>query len=427
MALRRRAPLLTALALAALSISGVSAPRLALAQPAAPPPAKPAAQPPPPAKPPAPPPPAGKKADVEFDPDAKPKEAPPPPPLPPPEPGQWGVGGTEEEGKFSPENKRKKDEEARKAKEAEEDKKPADLGPERRASLDTVIGFGGMRYIVDNKSTADYLRSTTGASFVFGFTWRVAEIWTLGARFPFTRASVAQPGSAAYNTFASGNLELLVSPSFQLTSRMRLPAQVSLFLPTAQGDHFPKLGPDQKIPVAQQLMNQSSSYARGWEEMPLFATRRVGFRLAGGITYDSGPIHVTAGTKIDLMLKVGGGDPYTDMAMVPQYVTVGATYAWVTHGSFHYSFLDGRVEPGLRAWLAVAKMPVHTLLGTDESGVQFVLEPQVNGRFPIGVEKKMAVKAGLGMILPVSGPLGGAIGQFGTSIKGFRINAAFDF
>jgi hypothetical protein len=37
------------------------------------------------------------------------------------------------------------------------------------------------------------------------------------------------------------------------------------------------------------------------------------------------------------------------------------------------------------------------------------------------------VKAGLGFILPAGGPLGGANAPFDASIKGFRINAAFEF
>ncbi|APR74844.1 Hypothetical protein A7982_00190 [Minicystis rosea] len=411
MAHRRRAAAITALAFLALPLVLESA---ALAQ--APPPAKGPVIVPPPAKPP----PAkggGKKTDAEFDPDAKPAE---PPPLPPTEAGQWGVGGKEEEGKFAPGGDKKKLEAEAKQKEKEEDKKPVDLGPARRAWLDTVIGFGAMRYIVGDSGGENARTNTTGASFIFGFSWRVADIWTLSARFPFTRASVDGP-AGAYNTFAVGNLELNAKPSFQLTRNLRLPAEIGLFLPTAQGDSFPDTtSPDKALSVAQMLMNQSASYARGWEEMPLFATRRFGLRLGAGITWDKDEMHVTAGTRFDLMPKVGGGDAYMG------YNIAGVTYAWVTQASFHYSFFDGKLEPGLRAWLAVAKLPIHTLT-RDDSGAQFVLEPQVNGRFPINADKSMAVKAGIGMILPVAGPIGGSGAPFDAAIKGFRINAAFEF
>ena len=120
------------------------------------------------------------------------------------------------------------------------------------------------------------------------------------------------------------------------------------------------------------------------------------------------------------MLKVGGGDAYAG------YSIASPTYAWVTYASFHYGFFEGKLEPGLRAWLAVAKLPVHTLTH-DYSGPQFVVEPQINGRFPVNEAKTMAVKAGLGFILPVSGALGGGGAPFDAAIKGFRINAAFEF
>lgn len=399
---RRVVPFLALVSLVTTALP-LLAPRPALAQPKAPP-----------AK--APP---GTKTDMEIDPDAK-KE--PPPPLPPPEPGQWGVGGKEEEGRFAPgDNNKKKEEEQSKKKEAEEDKKPVDLGPPRVASLDTVIGFGTMRDVTNDSGGKNNGRtSSAGASFIFGFSWRFADIWTVGARFPFTRASVDGPGGA-YNTFSNGNLELLVKPSFQLTRRLRLPAQLSLFLPTGQGDFFPDMtATDKKIPLAQAQLNQFASYSRGWEEMPLFAPHRFGMRLGAGITWDTAEMHVAAGTRLDLMFKTGGGEPYTG------YTISSPTLAWTTYASFHYDFLDGMVEPGLRAWLTYASLPVTS--GTrDYSGAQFVLEPQVNGRFPVNAAKTMAVKAGLGFILPVSGHLGGAGAPFDASIKGFRINGAFEF
>jgi hypothetical protein len=363
------------------------------------------------------------KTDMELDPDAKPAPPPEPPPLPPPAADQWGVGGKDEEGKFAPPSKKKAEDEQR-AKDAEDDKKPVDLGPARSASLDIVAGFGTMRDITHNSGGPDNGRTAvTSGSFIFGFNWRFAEIWTVGLRFPFTRASVDIPPTGSlptdhYNTFASGNLELLVRPSFQLTRHLRLPAQISVFMPTAQGDFFPdQAAADKKVPLAQGLMNQAASYSRGLEEMPLFASKRFGFRLGAGITWDNGPFHVAAGTKLDVMLKIGGGDAY------PGYEITSPTLAWVTNGSFSYSFLDGKVEPGMRVWLAYATLPIHTMV-TNFSGAQFALEPGVNGRFPIGADKSMAVKAGVGVILPVGGPVGGGND---SAIKGVRIGAGFEF
>lgn len=376
---------------------------------------------PPPAKPPAAK--HEKTPDAEYDPDAKPKE---PPPLPPADPNAWGVGGKEEEGKFAPggENKKKAEQEARK-KQAEEDKKPIDLGLARAVTLDTVIGFGSMRDITHDGNRT----KTSGVSFVFGFDWRVAEIWTLTARFPFTRASAVGP-TDAFNTFAAGNLELGVRPSFQVTRRLRIPAQLSIFIPTAQGDFFPDpTAADKKVPIAQGLMNQFASWSRGWEDMPLFASKRFGARLAGGIDYrtDAGPgsLHIAASTGFDLMLKTGGGTPADDPSYMG-FILSGTSYAWVTHASAHYALLDGKVEPGLRAWLAVTKLPISTA-SKDYGGAQLVFEPQVNTRWPLGAEKSMAIRGGLGLILPAGGSLGGAHAPNNASIKGFRINAGFEF
>lgn len=401
MALHRLAAVLVSVAVPFVTLSS------AFAQPK-PPPAQGPATAPPPAK--APP---GTKTDLELDPDAKPPE---PPPLPPAAPGQWGVGGKEEEGKFAPPSKKRdEDEQARKARE-EEAKKPVDLGPPRAVTFDTVVAFGDLRDVANNKTVT----SAMGASFIAGFHWRIFDIWTVGARFPFSRVKVDGP-AGQFDTVSVGNLEFLVRPSFKLTRELRLPAQLSVFVPTAQGDLFPdQTNADKNVPIAQAQVNQAASWSRGWEEMPLFATKRLGLRFGAGITWDHGAFHVAAGTKLDLMVKTGGGEAWQGFSVT------GTSLAWVTNASFFYSFLDGKLEPGLRAWLAYAKLPITTP-AVDDSGAQLVLEPAVNGRFPVNAAKTMAVKAGLGMIIPVKGPLGGSGAPIFAAVYGLRVNAAFEF
>jgi hypothetical protein len=369
-------------------------------------------------------PPGGKKPDMEVDLD-KPKE--PPPPLPPVQPGQWGVGGKEEEGRFVPGDDKKKQEAAEQAKkEAEEAKKPVDLGLKRLASVDTVVAFGSMRDVLHDAHPT----TAGGVSFVFGFSWRFFDIWNLGVRLPFSRISTTGD-AGAFNTFALGNFELMARPTFQLSRTWRLPAQISIFIPTAQGDFFPDpAASDKNVGKAQALVNQAASWSRGWEEMPLFATRRFGLRFGVGTTWDSGNFHANVGTKLDLMIRMGGGDAYAENPKVDPTIPELRTLAlaWQLGGSFSYAFLNGMVEPTLRAWVAYATQPVG-MPTRDYSGAQFVLEPAVNGRFPVVADKSMAVKAGLGVILPLGGPLGTGGGgtAYSAAIKGFRINAGFEF
>lgn len=418
-----------------LSLAAVLPPALALAQ--SPEPPKSPVIVPPPAKPPPPKPPE-KKVDTEFDPDAKPKEA---PPLPPAQPGQWGVGGKEEEGQFAPQTKKKQDDADRAKKEAEDAKHPILLGPPRYASFDTVVGFGTMRDITNDSNRT----STTVASFVFGFSWRFGDTWAVEARFPFIRGSVTGP-AGPFNTFAVGNLQLGAKPTFQLTRRLRLPAEASFFFPTAQGDLFSPLE-TRNISIAQAQLNQAASWSRGWEEMPLFATKRFGVRLGAGIVWTretseetasatpalAGGLRVEAGMRFDMMLRTGGGDPPADTedpnnpgVKFARFTVSSPTIAWTTRASVHYAFFDGKLEPGLRMWLTYASLPVTTV-ANDYSGAQFVLEPQINGRFPVVADKSMAVKAGIGFVLPVGGHLGGGNAPLDASIKGFRINAGFEF
>ena len=407
MALRRCvtfASRLAALAVALAALGTALVPLPAMAQPK---PAKGGAVPP------------KGKTDMELDPDAK-----PPPvedkPLPPAEPGQWGVGGKDEEGKFAPGVEKKKEEEAKKA--VDEEKKPADLGPARAVSVDWVVGFGSIGDVtaVTDKTTV------TSQSVIFAFSWRFADIWTVGARFPFSQANFHSPGQAYNNTdvktVAPGNLELYVRPSFEISHRLRVPARLALVFPSAQGDLFGNMG--DTVPSSQALVNMAASAARGWEEMPLFSPHRFGIRASGGITYDTESVHLAADTGLDLMIQMGGANFNTN-------TTPGAVgglirnpaLAWVTHASFFYGIAAGPgfIEPGLRTWFTYAQAPWYstTISGSEP---QFTLEPAVNARFAVNEDKSMWVKATVGGVLPV---IPSQIA--GASMKGLRVNAQFGF
>jgi hypothetical protein len=370
---------------------------------------------PPPAKPPtlgAPPP---KAPDMELDLDAPkpPEKKEEPPPLPPAEAGAWGVGGKDEEGHFVPGANKKKVEEA------DDDKGPRVLGPPGAGSIDMVIGFGGMHDITKGGDVTKF----TLLSLVFGAQYRFGESLTLGARFPYSTGSIKGPASGAgddFNTFAVGNLELSGRYSIELTRRLSLPIDLAIYFPTASGDLFAASGDQGE--VAQALVNQAAAYSRGFEENPLFASKRMGIRVGAGVAYDKNQIHVEGHTRLDIMGKTGGNLPTGTTGLHTPNTT------WLTGASFSYDFFGGKLTPGLRAWLAVTTLPVYA--GTrDDSGAQFVLEPSIYTRFPLNTSGSLALRGGLGYVLPIAGTLGG--GQGGatesTSTGGLRVHAEFQF
>lgn len=407
----REGGLLRLLVTSASFVAALAPAGLALAQ-GAPPIIPPPAPGPPKTKPVAPP---TKPADLEIDPDA-----PPPPPakkeepaLPPPEPNAWGVGGKEEEGHFAPGK-------LKKTAEVDDDKTARNLGLEGAAFLDLLVGVGSMRDVTNDSDVT----KLTVLSFVFGAQYRFGESLTIGARLPYSTGSITGPGDH-FNTFAIGNFEVSGRYAFDLTRRVRLPIEVALYFPSAAGDLFADAN-DQGA-YAQALVNQAAAYSRGFEENPLFASKRMGIRLGAGVTYDKNAMHIEGHTRLDIMGKTGGNTPVLGPGNAAALHTPNTT--WVTGGSFFYDLFDGRLTPGLRAWLAVATLPVYA--GTrDYSGPQLVIEPDVYGRLPLGASGAFALRGGLGYVLPIAGALGGGqkIGaQSSGSTGGLRVHAEFQF
>ena len=370
---------------------------------------------PPPAKPPPVGAPPTKGTDLELDIDAprspEPEKKEEPPPLPPAEADAWGVGGKDEEGSYAPGKKKK-------VEEVDDDKAPRVLGPPAAVSLDMLVGLGAMRDVTNDSGVTDL----TVLSFVFGLQYRFGESLTIGARFPYSTGSITGPGGAAddYNTFAIGNLELSGRYAFDLTRRISLPVELALYFPSASGDLFADAN-DQGA-RAQALVNQAAAYSRGFEENPLFASKRMGIRIGAGVTYDRNEIHVEGHTRLDIMGKTGGNEPVAAELHTPNTT-------WLTGGSFFYDFFGGKLTPGLRAWLAVTTLPVFS--GTrDYSGAQFVLEPDVYTRIPLNAAGSLAIRGGLGYVIPVGGALGGGqkIGADNSgSTGGLRVHAEFQF
>lgn len=366
--------------------------------------------------------PPSRPTDMELDPDAKkepPKEA---PPLPPAEKDAWGVGGKEQEGEWAPGGQRKKAD-AEKAAEEEDEKKPAELPPAGNVQVDAVVGFGGINVVADQPQTAT---KVTVFSILPALSYRFGDVWTVGLRIPFSTGSSTGPLGTIdkYNQYALGNLEILVRPEFQLTRRLHLQAQAAFLPPTAFGQYF--VDPSDTGSVARAIVNQAAAASRGWEDNALFATKRIGLVPGVGLTYDRGAIHAGVSTKLEVMVKAGGNDPQD--SNVKSVTSVSGTIAqrstvtnWVTALGFFYSFFDGKLTPGLRAWLAVNTAPI--IDGSiDYSGAQFVLEPDITTKIRLG--EKVTLHGGIGGILPLGGHLGGAAGG---SIGGVRARVGLMF
>jgi hypothetical protein len=330
------------------------------------------------------------------------------------------VGGEDQEGRFAPSGKTgalKEEEEDAKAE--AEDKTPVDLGPAGAFAIDSVLGFGG---ILDPTNSVVGTTGVTVLSIVPALSYRFAKIWTVGARLPFSNASIEGPAEGNgddFSTWVVGNLELYVRPSFQITRRLRLPASLAFYFPTAPGDLL--AGPTGNIPRAQALVGQAAMATRGWEELALFAPSRISVAAAVGLTYDAGALHGAVGTKLELMFQSGGAEPNTIAGQPIGAVLRDPVPAWVTSVSASYDFFDGYLSPGLRAWLAVVTVPIA--VGTvDYSGAQLAVEPEFTSRVSLG--GSVAVRGGAGVILPIGGHLGGADD---ASVLGVRLRAALLF
>lgn len=368
--------------------------------------------------------PPGTGTDMELDPDAEPTPPPPPPELPPPQEGEWGVGGGEDDGRYAPKGKTGalKEEEEEKA-EAEREKGPLKLGPPGLFVIDTVIGFGDMMVVAQE---VDGETSLTVLSFAAQGRYRFGETWALGVRVPFSNGSVKGPKDDTtddYSTFALGNLELQIQPTFHVSRRLSVPVNVSFFAPMAAGDLYAAAA-DQGA-RAQAIVNQAASASRGWEETALFASKRAGTSLGAGVSYRREALQLGVSTKIEIMKKTGGNDPPAALTPDRQGALQDPNTNWVTTLSGRYELMDGLVAPELRAWLAVYTVPHRQGASQEFSGPQLAFEPRVNSRYPLNPDKSFGVTGNLGLILPLGGHLGGADG--GSGAKGVRITAGLFF
>ena len=378
-----------------------------------------------------------------------------PPPVedkPPPPPGTWGVGGTEEEGKYAPGGKTGKLKELEA--EEEEDRArldtPPELPPPGFAFLDTTIGFGSM-VVVAQPTGSTTIEPT--ASFLIGIGYRIGDEWEISARFPISTGESNGPiepfvegarNPDAYTQIATGGLELAVKPHFILSRDMRLPIGLALVFPTASGDMYPNI--DSRADLGKAIVNKAASASRGWEERALFAHQRMSIVPSGGVLWSTsagpGMLNLGADLKLELMFDTGANDPVDrdgdgnpdsevdDTAPKDKIHSTAINVVVATE--VFYGLFDGLLSPGFRLWLAGGSAEESLSVvgsgggGFDPGGVQFVFEPGIHSHVGFTESNGFGMDFRLGYMIPMGGELGGD-NVPSASVGGLKLGAGFFF
>jgi hypothetical protein len=348
-----------------------------------------------------------------------PAEAAPPPASTTPE--------KEEEGPFAPKGRTGKlredatPEEEDKAK-SEKPAPPPPPAPPGMAGLDIVFGFGST-----GGTTGPDAVDLSVASFVLGGAYQITPEWGARLRVPFATGKITHIGNESttfevlgegYNAAAFGNIELAANYTYALGAPTKLPLEIALALPTANGDRFPS--PDDTPSGRHYRINAAAAASRGLEEDALFSPHRFGIVPKASIQYRSGPIDADGFVKVPVLLKAGG-------QAVPPQVTGQASFALnsnviegVFGAGFHYGFIGNKIDLGVNAWATVMSAEFYDVIYngggvTGPSKFQFVMEPQIRANVA-------SVRATLGFIAPLGGRL--ATDQ---QVNGVRVMGAYVF
>ncbi len=379
-----------------------------------------------------------------------------PPPViddePPPE-GTWGVGGTEEEGKYAPGGKTGKLKELDEEDEEERARleTPPELPPPGFAYLDTTIGFGDI--VVAAQPTGATVVEPT-ASFLIGIGYRIGDVWEISARFPISTGENDGPiqpfvdggrNPDQYTQIATGGLELAVTPHFILSRDLRMPIGLALVFPTATGDMYPNV--DSRADLGKAIVNKAASASRGWEDRALFAHQRMSVVPSGGVLWTTGAgpgnLKLGADLKLEMMFDTGANDPLDrdddgnpDNPDAdpddPKDEVNSAAINVVVNTAFFYALFDGMLTPGFRLWMAAGTAEESLTVsgggggGFDPGGAQFVLEPSILSHVAFTEGGGFGMDFRLGYMLPLGGQLGGD-NVPGASMGGLRLGAGFFF
>jgi hypothetical protein len=359
--------------------------------------------------------------------------------------GNWGVGGTESEGRFKPSGKtgRLKELEDAEEKERVTAATPLKMGGPGNVWVDAVLAPSGS-IIVPIQEVGPATAVAPGVSFLVGASYRIRDKWEIGARFGVGSAATDGPRTPlldgardpdGFKQIATGNAELSLRPFFKLTPTTVLPIGLALVLPTAMGEMF--ADPDSRIELARWNVNQASAAMRGWEDRAMWEPNRFGIVPSAALIYQrpmgagalAGELTLEARTKFEIMVLTGGKDPSVDPTTKSAVGSVkDVALNWVLGGNATYSMFGGLLQPGVRAWLAYAT-PTSTLGTLDNAGAQFVLEPGVATAVRFNPQQENGTKfiGRLAATLPVGGPLGSGNAAIEAGIAALRATAGINY
>ena len=321
----------------------------------------------------------------------------------------------DDDGPFAPKGKTGKLREAEQAELAPKEEPEAPPPKEKKVVIgaDIVYGIGRAGSGTELGSTPVEFKV---ASIVLGGRYQADPKIAAYARLPITNGS---NDTDNYSATAIGNFEMGMSYNSDMGPHTKLPFDVGLYLPLAQGDRFPP--PEDPARLRTYRVNTFAQWSRGLEEDALFAPHRLSLVPRLSLRYSAGGISTGGYVKLPIMMRIGGQDPPSPPSPGDSdYAIKSAVFQAVVGGDFHIDISRNKFDIGTRAWLTwMSSEYVERLLAgsTPPSRIQFALEPQLRGVFG-------PVKAVFGVILPIAGRLAGGDLQH---VYGFRLAASYGF
>jgi hypothetical protein len=330
----------------------------------------------------------------------------------------------EDEGPFAPKGKTGKlreEEQAALAPKAEPEAPPPKEKP-YAIGADLVFGLGRTGGGTDVGATPVEFKV---ASIALGAFYQADPKVSARLRFPISNGSIegANAGQFAtptgsFSATAVGNVELGMTYNSEMGPHTKIPLDLGLYIPTANGDRFPP--PEGNGRQHAYLVNNAAMWSRGLEEDALFAPHRLGLVPKVGLRYREGGISTGGYVKLPLLMRMGGGDPPPPTGGVDDYAIKSFVAQAIVGGDFHFDVSRNKIDIGTRAWLMWQSGEyVERLLSgsSPPSKIQLALEPQLRASFG-------QLKAVVGVVLPIAGRLAGPDLHH---VYGFRLGAVYGF